>query len=416
MTDPEFLQTHGTKPRFYHGYLVVIIAFMVMMVAQGLFNSFGIVFNSLLDEFKWTRAVTAGAFSLSMSLRGLVGILMGGLTDRFGPRIVLSVCGIALGLGYFLMSRTTELWQLYIFYGVLLGSGMSGIWVPLLSSVARWFDRRRSLMTGFVVAGVGIGGFIAPPLISRLIEASDWRVSYLVQGGVALIVVVAAAQFLRRNTAQPVHDKDNTGGPATIVPEPAGLTLGVAARTSQLWLILLAFACSGYFTFSLLVHLVPHAVELGISSVDASTLLATMNGISLLGILGMAGVFGDRYGSRRVFIISMVMAVTALVLLVFATEVWTLYIFVAILGIAIGALGASESPLIARLFGLGSHGLIFGVCGLGFTAGTALGPLVTGYIFDVTGSYRIAFIICAAVAAVGLIAVSAVKPIRHTES
>ena len=400
------------RQRFYPGYTVVIAAFVVMMVAQGFFNSFGIVFNSLLDEFHWTRAATAGAFSLSMLFRGVGGIIMGGLTDRFGPRLVLTFCGVAIGLGFLLLSRVTELWHIYIFYGFLLGLGMSGVWVPLLSSIARWFDRRRALMSGIVVAGVGVGGLIVPPLLTRLISATDWRTAYWVQAAIVAGAVIVAAQFLKRNPDGGAVPAEELPPPETAMASGPGLTLRAALRTRQLWLVFITLLCSGYVVFSMVVHLVPHAIDLGIPAEDAATLLAVMNGISLVGVLALAGFIGDRYGSRRVFLISLAMMLGALVLLVFATELWTLYLMVIVMGTALGAEGASESPLVARLFGLDSHGLIFGVVGIGFTGGTAIGPLVTGYLYDITGSYQTAFVVCAAVAAVAIVAVLLLKTVK----
>ena len=152
-----------TRP-FFYGYFVVIVAFVVMLVGYGLYTIFGVFFNPLINEFGWTRAITSGAFSLSMIVSGVLGVVMGGLNDRFGPRIVLTVCGCFLGIGFLLMSQVHSVWQLYLFYGVIISIGVSGIWVPLLSSVARWFVKRRSLMTGVVIAGTGIGGLIEPPI------------------------------------------------------------------------------------------------------------------------------------------------------------------------------------------------------------------------------------------------------------
>ena len=122
----------GTRPRFFYGYIVVIAALLIFVVSWAAYNSFGVLFNPLLEEFSWNRAVTSGAFSLSMFIYGVLGIVVGALNDRFGPRVVLTFCSILLGLGYLLMSQISALWQLYLFLGVLIGIGMSGVWVPLL--------------------------------------------------------------------------------------------------------------------------------------------------------------------------------------------------------------------------------------------------------------------------------------------
>ena len=186
-------QSPRARPRFFYGYIVVGAALIIMAVMYGAYNSFGIFFKPVLTDFNWTRAVTSGGLSLSWIVHGLLGIIMGRLTDRFGPRVVLTICGFLLGLGYLLMSQIGTVWQLYLFYGVIIGAGMGGSWVPIVSTVARWFVKRRNLMTGIVLSGVSIGTLIGAPVASRLISAYDWRMSYVIVGGIVLVVAVLAA-------------------------------------------------------------------------------------------------------------------------------------------------------------------------------------------------------------------------------
>jgi MFS family permease len=414
VTSKEVYQPHKAEPRFFYGYIVVVFAFIIMVVSWGPYSVFGVFFNPLLDEFHWTRAMTSGAFSLSMVLHGVLGIVMGGFTDRFGPRIVVTLCGVLLGAGYLLMSQVSTVWQLYLFYGVLIGTGVSGVWIPLLSTVARWFVKRRSLMTGIVVAGLGAGGFIAPPVISRLIAAYDWRMSYAMQGIVIIVVMILGAQFLRRNPAQMgqlPYGEDLEKQPG-LKSATSDFSFKEAACTAQFWLFFVMLFCLGFNAFAVMVHIIPHAIELGISAVSAANILASLNGLSVLGNFVLGGLIGDRIGNRKVFIIGFIMMSAALFWLVPAEEVWLLYLCAAAFGCSLGGMGTSESPLVAGLFGLSSHGLIFGVVGLGFTGGAALGPLVTGYIFDLTGSYKVAFQICAALGVIGLIVSAVLRPTK----
>jgi len=156
---------------------------------------------------------------------------------------------------------------------------------------------------------------------------------------------------------------------------------------------------------------VPHITELGISAASAASVLATAGGMSIIGnfVLGSAA---DRIGNRQVFIIGFIMMATVLFWLVPAAEAWMLYLFAVVFGFAHGGMGASESPLVAGLFGMSSHGLIFGVVGLGFTLGAAIGPFLAGHFFDITDSYQVAFLVCAAMSIVGLILTALLKPMR----
>ncbi len=135
------------NPRFFYGYGMVLATFGIMVMAGGIWVSFGVFFEPMLTEFGWTRATLSGAGSLRMFIAALLGIAGGRLTDEFGPRPVVTVCGLFLGLGFFLMSRISTIWQLYLVFGVITGVGMSGLFVPLISTVARWFVKRRGMMT-----------------------------------------------------------------------------------------------------------------------------------------------------------------------------------------------------------------------------------------------------------------------------
>lgn len=414
MTGREAYQPPETPPRFFQGYFVVGAAFIIMMVSWGLFVVFGVFFNSFLDEFGWTRAVTSGAYSLSSIFSGLLGIVMGGLTDRFGPRLVVTFCGVFLGVGYFLMSQVNTVWQLYLFFGVIVGTGMSGLWVPLMSTVARWFTGRRSLMTGIVISGLNIGQMIGPPVISRLIAEYQWRQSYVILGITVFVIVILAAQFLKRSPGMVEHVGNgiNEKGPETNNNVSRDLSLKEAVHTVQFWFAVVVFFCFGYIAYGMTVHIVPHITRLGISDINAANVLAVNGGVGIVGNFVLGGLVGDRIGNRKALIIGFILSIAALVWLVPVSELWMLYLFAIVFGLGLGSMGTSESPLVARLFGLTSHGLIYGVTGLGFTFGGAVGPVMIGYICDVTESYQPAFVVCAALGIVGLILMVMLRPTK----
>ena len=386
-----------------------------MVVSWGLYIVFGIFFDHLLDEFEWTHAVTSGAYSLSSIISGMLGIVMGGLTDKFGPRLVVTFSGVFLGLGYILMSKVNSAWKLYLFYGIIIGIGMSGLWVPLLSTVARWFTKTRSLMTGITISGLTVGQIIGPLVISWLIDKYQWRDSYIIIGVFGMIVVVLAAQLLRH------HPRDGEGAAVNGDNKPQSTASGIstdfslkeALHTIQFWLTTVVFLFFGFIAYGLTVHMVPHITRLGMPEITAASVLSVSGGVGIIGNFVLGGLVGDRIGNRKVFIIGIILAVAALVLLVPAKELWMLYLFAVILGLALGSMGTSESPLAARLFGLTSHGLIYGVMGLGFTVGGAIGPFLMGYIYDVTESYHIAFLVCIGLGVIGLIFMAILKPTRR---
>jgi len=408
-------QSPGTRPRFFYGYIVVGSALFTMMVMYGAYNSFGVFFEPVLTEFGWPRAMTSGGFSLSWIVHGLLGVIMGRLTDRFGPRVVLTICGFLLGLGYLLVSQISAVWQLYLFYGVIIGAGMGGSWVPIVSTVARWFVKRRGMMTGIVLTGVSIGTLIAPPVASRLISAYDWRISYIIAGSVVLVVIVIVAQLLRRDPTQVGQRPygENEVEKQEYKLETHSLSLREAVHTKQFWLTSGMFFCIGFCAYTMMTHIVLHAIDLGISSITAANILATIGGLSIVGRV-VFGSTADRIGNKQAFIIGFILMSASLLWMVPAKEVWGLYLSAVIFGFAFGC-ATSESPLVAELFGLSSHGLILGVINLvGFTFGAAIGPFIAGYIFDMTNTYQVAFIVCAATGIAGLILTILLKPIKKS--
>lgn len=395
--------TRNKKPRFFYGYCIVLAAFLVLTVAGGGFNSFGVFLGPILSEFGWTRAVTSGAYSFSSAIYGLLVMVWGRLSDRFGPRLVLTTAGFFLGLSYLLMSRVTEVWQLYAFFGTTLGIGLSASIIPLLSTVSRWFVRRRGLMTGIVLAGLGAGTIFMPILVGQLISGYGWRMAFVALGIISLVSIIIAAQFLRRD---PQSQGQLPNGAIEARPESpcstaSGLFLREAIRTKALWLLWSSYLCMGTCIYGIIVHIVAYATSVGITAISAVNIIAIAGATNILGRFIMGGLV-DRIGSRVVLVIALVLMLGALVLLQLSKELWILYLFGAILGFAWSGV-VVHSPMIAEFFGLSSHGVLVGFIEIGFMVGVAIGPVLMGHMFDVAGSYKLAFLALTAVASVGLI-------------
>jgi MFS family permease len=409
-------KTYPGKSRqtnLFYGYRIVAYSYIIAIIVWGGYNSFGVFFDSLLQEFGWSRAVTSGAFSLCTALGGSMAILGGRLTDRFGPRPVMTVCGLLLGAGYILMSRIDAVWQFYLVYGVLIGIGTCGFWVPVLSTVSRWFFRKRGLMLGIVLTGAGIGTIIFPPVGNWLISRYGWRTSFIIIGAVTLVIGMLLSQFMKRDPSWVGQSPDGVKGTSDREDDAGnrGYTLSEAILTPQMWMSIAVCLFFGFAAYTIIVHIVPQALFSGISSASAANILAVVGGVSILGGLS-SGAISDRIGIRKSVVIVLAILALALVWLIFSREAWQFYLFAAFFGFAFGSLGVSESILSVWLFGLKSNAIILAVIDFGATIGSAIGPLVAGYIFDVAGSYQIAFILSAAICLIGLLLTLWLKPAR----
>jgi MFS family permease len=407
-------QVEQKKPRLYYGYILLAFAFLINLVLGGTLYTFSVFFEALESDFGWTRAATSGAFSLYMFLHGFLYIITGKLNDRFGSRIVMTACGLLTGLGYLLMSLTGTIWHIYLFYGVIIAIGMSGSYVPLTSTVTRWFAsfKTRGLMVGISVAGIGVGTMIMPPLANWLISSYDWATSYVVIGTIILVLVIPAAQFLKPTPVEGEQlpsnqDRMKIENPVSNIK---GLSLQQALRTRQFWLLCTAYLGFGFFLQAIMVHIVLHAVDLKISESTAANIFIAIGALSVVGKI-MAGNFIDRIGNRLVMAGCFALVAADMAWLLIAREEWMIFLFAAVFGFSYGGLVSAQSPVVADLFGMKSHGVILGVVIFIVTIGGTVGPVVAGAIYDANNTYYPAFIICGVLSLLGVILSLLLKPI-----
>jgi MFS family permease len=309
-------------------------------------------------------------------------------------------------------------WDLYLLYGVLVGIGFSTHDVITLSTVARWFVRRRGIMSGLVKVGTGTGQLVVPLIATVFIAAYGWRKAYLIIGVALLMTLLAAAQALRRDPEGMGLLPDGGGhqGPdVTNGQEAHSLTLSAAARKGPFWIICVAEFAIFFCLLTIIIHIVPHATDLALHPVAAAGVLATIGGVSMLGRIVM-GVANDRLGGKRSLILCFVILICGLLWLQVAREAWMLFLFAAVYGFAHGGFFTVMSPTVAEFFGTGSHGLIFGIVLFSGTIGGAFGPIIAGTAFDLTGSYRMVFLMLAGLAALGLALITLLRPIRDASA
>jgi MFS family permease len=389
--------------RYFYGYNIVASGFFIQAVCIGAMFTYGVFFKEFQADFGWSRALISGASSLAFFVMGAAGILAGTLNDRIGPKLIITVSGASLGIGYMLMSRMDMPWQLYFLYGIFVGIGFSTHDVITLSTVARWFVVRRGMMSGLVKVGTGAGQLIVPLVATGLISSFGWRSSYMIIGAVSLVALVAVAQMMKRDPED--MDLLPDGGQKQFhlatKNQVASSSLNGAVRTAPFWLLCIAEFAIFFCLLTTIVHIVPHARDQGLSPAIAAGVLSTIGGVSMIGRIAM-GTANDRIGGKRSLIFCFMILITSLIWLQVASTAKMLFIFAVIYGFAHGGLFTVMSPTVAELFGTASHGLLFGMILFSGTIGGSVGPLFTGYIFDLTGSYRVAFLVLTIFAVLGL--------------
>jgi MFS family permease len=391
------------------------ICFSIQALGVGTYIAFGVFFNPLMETFGWSRAVISGASSLAFLMMGVFGVLAGRLNDRFGPRPIMIVTALLMGLGCILMARLSAPWELYLFYGIIFGMGGSSIDVIALTTIARWFTHRRGFMTGVVKVGTGAGQFIIPLAAGWLILHYGWRMSFVVIGVVITSSLIIMARFLSRDPeaagiAPPVSQPATT---KTTLAAPLDIPLSSALRTVQLWTICLMNLFLVFCLLIVMMHIVPHARDLGVAPLKAAGVLSTIGAISMLGRF-CGGMVIDRRSSGTVMAVSFFLLLVSLVWLQFSDRTWMLYAFAVVYGLAHGGFFTAISPIVAEFFGIRFHGTLFGIVVFFGTAGGAIGPLMAGYLFDLSGSYQSTFRIITVMALVSCALFFSLKPFKKS--
>jgi MFS family permease len=392
MTDSNTpLSPDHKKEAYVSRYAVVIAAFLCMLAGGMAVFSFGIFLKPISAEFGWTRTEISGAFSLMMILSGVLGIVAGRLGDRFKPTLIIIICGAIQGLAYVLLFQLNALWQLYVYYGVIVGIGVAG-YAPTVSLVTRTYTKTRGLMMGITLAGGGVGAAVASPVATHFISSAGWQSSYLVMGGIMLGIIAISAIFLYsrgasreiKNERKPSFEKADA-----TVKEPG---LREAISSSKFWILGTIIFCAGFVQLVISVHIVPGAMDTGISAGGAAGILSVIN---LAGIAGSSssGTILDRIGSWLGLLIAILLVLVGLFLLLSFKDIWAFYVFAVIYGVGWGIILTARSVIPADLFGLRSYGVIMGILLLFHTLGGTTGPIVAGYIFDVSQHYQLAFIL-----------------------
>jgi len=382
----------------HYGWIIVFTATFILMIYAVSMYSRGIFLIPLAEWFNWSRGDVSGAYSLSMVVTGLLAFISGRLTDRFGPRIVITFLGLLVGGGLLLMSTVSSIVHVYLIWVLMIGVGGSCSFTPITSTLPKWFAKRRGLVIGITFAGVSLGGIIWPPVVERLIANIGWQSTYIVVGLITLVVVTALAQLMRQSPQKlglkPYGEEEKLESTPQILGQTArGLSFTQAFKTAPYRLIGLIRFCS-MFVFQLVsVHIFPHAVDVGLSEIAAAIIISITSISGTVSRL-LTGFVADRIGHRLTLFLSTVVLTLSLIVLVFAKELWHFYVFALLFGLAWGGTGVVQITLIAEFFGFRSLGTIIGSLEFLLTTGGAIGVSMAGIIFDATGSYAMPFLIC----------------------
>ena len=406
----------------YWGWYVVLGAFLILGINYGARYSFGIFVKPMALEYHWSRSVISAGISIMVLAYGVGGIFAGRLVDRIAPRWIITAGATLMAAGMFLTAMIRNPLQFYFTYGILGGFGAACLGVVVCnSSVGKWFIRKRGLAFSVSSIGVSAGTIAMAPLVGYVVKVYGWQAGFILMGVCVLVIGVVLSQWFMGKTRPEDYGLLPDGGGGTerggdpisdgaLRFEPS---LDQVLRDSRFWILVVCYSLAVMAEMSALVHQVAYAQDLKIDKVAAA---------SSLGIIGMASILGrlffgwliDRISDAKyASAISFLLMAAGMFLLVKTTSVTMLFAYALLFGFAYGSTAVMMPFLLADRFGRYVLGSAYGVLTF-FSAGIGggAGPIIAGYIYDLTGSYNSAWLLNLTVLLIATFLILALKPRR----
>lgn len=386
---------------------MVVAGFVLLFMYAGAgFYSFSIFIKPFEDAFGWSRAAISFAMSIYLLLHGVCAPLVGWLTERFGPKRVMTAFAVVTGVAFILVSFTNSLLFFYLSYA-LLSVGTVGIgWIPISSILARWFVRRRGTAIGFTMVGISAGGFFISPLVGVLNTAFSWRLSYVVMGLMVWLIAIPMTLFVvkagpaemgLRPDGDPLDRPDEAGGSeeakiSVDKPEEQGWPFREALKTRPFWWVAVTFFLAPMAQMGILQHQVPLVVEAGLSPEIAATAMGVTAGIGGLGKLSF-GRISESLDFKYAATVCFGLQALAVFLLLFFPSAVMVWIYVLLFGFAMGGVVVLLPIAVGQYFGLAAFGTIMGTITFMQSIGSSGGAVISGLIYDCFGNYTYAKIL-----------------------
>jgi MFS family permease len=366
----------------YYRWVIVAAGGLLGCVAIGAMFSLPVFLRPISQDTGWSITGVSSAMTFAFLAMALGSIVWGNLSDRFGPRVVVTMGSSLLAAALALASRARSLVEFQLIFGVVVGGATAAIFAPMMACVTGWFDTHRSLAVSLVSAGMGMAPMTMSPLAARLISDHDWRTSLQILAALAAAVMIPVALLVRRPPAL----TSESVAPATRAEPQSGITLGQAVRSPQFITLLLTnfFCCATHS--GPIFHTVSYAISCGIPLIAAVSIYS-VEGLAGLGGRVAFGFLGDRFGAKRVLVSGLLLQAFGALAYFFVRELSAFYAAAALFGFIYAGVMPLYAVLARENFPLRMMGTIIGGTAMAGSLGMATGPLAGGLIYDTFASY-----------------------------
>ena len=387
-----------SRKKIFYGWYIVAASLVLIIMDGLLLYSFGVFLPYLNKEFGFSRAIGSSIFSLRSVVLAFSLTLAGRLVDKYDPRVVIISGGIITALGMFLTGIATKGWHLYTSYGFLIGLGDGVLYITCVAVVSRWFIKKRALAIGIITTGIPLSGLITNPLTVWLISSFGLRNAFFALAGL-LTLSTLPALVLRgypeeKNLKPYGADEQSTTEPLQKGLKGNGDWKALEAIGTPIFWLMYVMYFFGFTTFLVVVvHLFSFAIDLGIPPLVASGAPAAIGLGSLFGRLVLSALLTEVLDTRKVLLLCFLLHGSSIFLLLGIRETWAFYLFGVLFGFFYSGTVPIFPTLLGNFFGLGSLGTIYGFFGTSFCIAAIGGPLLAGYIHDISGTYFYAFLL-----------------------
>tara|TARA_B100001750_G_C15458369_1_gene572823 strand:+ start:114 stop:1415 length:1302 start_codon:yes stop_codon:yes gene_type:complete len=413
-----FIQTLK-RPIFYGWWLVILTLFLNAVTGVPVFGAVGVWIDALESEFGWSRTQLALAFSLGTLEGSIVGPVVGIIVDRIGARRVVLVGVTIIGVGFLILSQTRGLWIFYVAYAVIMLGASGGGWLPMMTVINNWFDRKRSLAMGFGGLGFSMGGFILVPLLAWLAVPDNlgWRFTAMGLGLLFISMAYPISRLIRNIPEEYGEVPDGNRIRKNLMEDnssPLSTSSGLAEATDRgidygvlqllkipvFWTLSICNASSSMLIGTMTVHFIISLKDQGIPIQTGAWIWgATMLFSGAAQIFG--GWLGDRVPKNVALCVFGLLQAVGVIFATFLTDLYLAPIFIVIFGLGFGARIPLGTAIRGEYFGRRAFGKVLGISMVPTSAAMFAAPIFAGWWFDAQGSYGMAFYILGAISAIG---------------
>lgn len=376
---------------------MVVVAFFVDFVAVGFFfYSYGVFFKAIAVEFGDSRLGVALGLTVTSAVGAIAAPMVGRALDRYPLRRVIGVGAVFMSLGFLGLALVRTPLEFYLVLGLFIGFGASSMGNLATSKlVTNWFDRKRGTALGIAATGVSLSGVVMPYVSAEIIEAYGWRQGFTAYGLFTLLVVVPVVLRFVISRPEDVGLKPDGrlelgGTGSTPVEPPPRLSMREVWRDRNFWSIVVTFALVFCAMSATLTHMVPRLTDMGHSLSLASLVMSLCAGLGVVGKLSF-GWLGDKLPMRRVMLLVLVIQFSGQLLMFLHDELLWFAIGAALFGYGVGGVVPLHGIVVGKTFGRERFGAVLGLMRPAMFPVQILGVPFAGWVYDVTGSYALAF-------------------------